>query len=329
MVKSGSLTTFFLPYNPTIITFSSDPAITTKCAYWWPKGKLSDAQDIDSECDFLWIDSDGHELAILQNREDLVQKAKVIYTTTHFFKQGTYYQKLKFLLELNGFTLLSHWYWEGQQGNAIFVKKNRFEAAMRSLNYVPHGVAAPSNPSLAWNMQRFFQPATGKSSHHNFDQIDFIYMINLDERPEKFALAAGGLAPFGIYPYRFSAVNGWKLSPTTLNQVGVQFHSETPRENFLATVYREIDGRDYVSNELIQENNTNYFSLGMSRGAIGIVLSHLSVLQDAYDSGYNTIWVMEDDQEAVADPRQIPELIRKLDRLEEWDILFYRHRYKR
>jgi acetolactate synthase-1/2/3 large subunit len=30
-------------------------------------------------------------------------------------------------------------------------------------------------------------------------------------------------------------------------------------------------------------------------GAIGIALSHLSILQDAYDSGYETVWVMEDD----------------------------------
>ena len=63
----------------------------------------------------------------------------------------------------------------------------------------------------------------------------------------------------------------------------------------------------------------------MSRGEIGIALSHLSVLQDAYDSGYETIWVMEDDIKIVSDPNMLSELIGELDVLlgkGNWDILF-------
>jgi hypothetical protein len=40
--------------------------------------------------------------------------------------------------------------------------------------------------------------------------IDFIYMINLDQRPEKWKLSVDQLAPYGITPCRFSAVNGWR-----------------------------------------------------------------------------------------------------------------------
>jgi GR25 family glycosyltransferase involved in LPS biosynthesis len=63
----------------------------------------------------------------------------------------------------------------------------------------------------------------------------------------------------------------------------------------------------------------------MPRGAIGIVFSHLSILQDAYDSGYHTVWIMEDDIEVVRDPDVLPDLIKELDAAvgeEGWDVLF-------
>jgi GR25 family glycosyltransferase involved in LPS biosynthesis len=68
-----------------------------------------------------------------------------------------------------------------------------------------------------------------------------------------------------------------------------------------------------------------YFAYQLSLGAIGIVLSHLSVLQDAYNSGYETIWVMEDDIEIMRDPHLISDYIDSLDIAVgrgNWDILF-------
>ena len=54
-------------------------------------------------------------------------------------------------------------------------------------------------------------------------------------------------------------------------------------------------------------------------------MSHLSILKDAYDAGYNTIWVMEDNIQVVRDPRVVPGLVDKLDATvgkNGWDILF-------
>jgi len=63
----------------------------------------------------------------------------------------------------------------------------------------------------------------------------------------------------------------------------------------------------------------------MPLGAIGCSLSHISVLQDAYDSGYQTIWVMEDDVEVLDDPHIVSALISELDSVvgaDRWDVLF-------
>jgi len=316
----------FIPYNPNILAINCNEDAPIECAHWWPNGSFFTQAALhpskNQKFDFVWIESNGAEFEIVKKLLDVLQKTSAIYTSTHFINQENHFSNLRSLLELSGFTLLSHWYWEGEKGNAIFLKREIFDAAMRTLNCSPNASNFSNYPSI-YNLKRFFRKVKQKPKDHSFDQIDFIYMINLDERPEKFSLAAGGLELYGISPYRFSAVNGWKLSLEAIQQLGVKFPSGTLKEKFLGSIYHEIDGAKYRSNQIIQEDGGTYFSIGLSQGAIGIVLSHLSVLQDAYDSGYQMIWVMEDDVEAVDNPRQIPGLIRNLDSVDpDWDILF-------
>lgn len=148
-------------------------------------------------------------------------------------------------------------------------------------------------------------------------------MINLDQRPEKFAKSMEQLAPYGIYPYRFSAVNGWELTLQAINDVGVRFEAWMPRD-LIATTYL-LDGQGEPYHEVMHDPERSYFCHCMARGTIGIFLSHLSVLQDAYDSGYETIWVMEDDIYVCRNPNEISNTIANLDALRGkngWDILF-------
>ncbi len=326
--KKTFFLTFFLPYNPTTIAYTQNSDAERICQFRWPKGHFYSHTDYLEDahrflwCDLLWIDSDGNELDILHKAANRVNQASVIFTTTHFFDEGAYYQNLRTFLESSGFTLLGHWYWENQNGQAIFIKSHLFNAAMRTLNFTPSNICITS--SAAENrMEQHFRKVDHKSSEHTMDGIDFIYMINLDERPEKFALTSFELSLYGIYPYRFSAVNGWQLPTSVLNQIGVKFTSPFGQEKFLGSIYREIDGQECLGNEIIKPDGETYFTLGMSRGAMGCALSHLSVLQDAYDSGYHTIWIMEDDVEVIDNPGQIPELIQKLDSLVgDWDILY-------
>lgn len=167
----------------------------------------------------------------------------------------------------------------------------------------------------------YFKQAEGKSDDmHRMENIDFIYMINLDERPEKFERSAQQLALWGIFPYRFSAVNGWELSLEAIQSVGVNFQPWMSTGGW-GTYYEEKE----PTHEYVYKTDRTYFCHCMSRGAIGIALSHLSVLQDAYDSGYETIWVMEDDIDVIQNPHFLSELIAHLDEAvgkEGWDILF-------
>ena len=169
----------------------------------------------------------------------------------------------------------------------------------------------------------YLKKAEGKKEEHRIRNIDFIYMINLDQRPEKFQFCTDQLSIYGIVPYRFSAVNGWDLSIEAIDEVGVKY-GPWMEDGHQATYYTSEDGLQ-PQYEYISVIGRTYFGERVYPGAIGIILSHLSVLQDAYDSGYGTIWVMEDDIKVLKDPLMLCDLIDKLDALvgkKGWDILF-------
>jgi len=177
---------------------------------------------------------------------------------------------------------------------------------------------------LEAKLEDHFKKPINKSDHHHMENIDFIYMINLDQRPEKFERSAQQLAIWGIEPYRFSAVNGWELSAETLTDVGIKYEPWMTLGHMMATYYEGQNWKE-AHHEFPHQQGRTYFCHCMSIGAIGICLSHLSILQDAYDSGYETIWVMEDDIEIIRSPYLLSDLIKKLDRQvgkDRWDILF-------
>jgi GR25 family glycosyltransferase involved in LPS biosynthesis len=180
-----------------------------------------------------------------------------------------------------------------------------------------------SSAALSADIEDHLKKIVDKSGLHSMRNIDFIYMINLDERPEKFHSCMERLSRYGIIPHRFSAINGWNLSIEAINELGVKF--EPWMNGGTMGTYYLLDGNFKPTHEIVHETGRNYFCHCMSRGAIGIVLSHLSVIQDAYDSDYETIWVMEDDVEFLNDPHLLSDLIEQLDAAvgkDQWDILF-------
>jgi len=177
-------------------------------------------------------------------------------------------------------------------------------------------------------VEEHLKEALNKTEGHSLRNVDFIYMINLDKRPEKYAMSCSQLNPYGIFPYRFSAVNGWELPLEVINDVGLKY--EPGMDRLVASAY-PIEAGGLVSHEYMSVFGRTYFVHCMARGTIGIAMSHISVLKDAYYSGYNRIWVMEDDIAVIKDPRMIPDLIDELDTLvgkDNWDVLFTDQDYR-
>ena len=117
--------------------------------------------------------------------------------------------------------------------------------------------------------------------------IDCIYVINLDERPEKWKTTSHELEKQNLHALRFSAINGWKLKDD----------------------YRQKLAGPYPTN--------------LSGGQTGCLLSHLSVVHDACIKGYSPVWVLEDDIKINEPPDVIEDLLERLFLIDpEWDLFF-------
>ncbi|MFI5334689.1 MAG: hypothetical protein ACHQT8_05955 [Chlamydiales bacterium] len=88
---------------------------------------------------------------------------------------------------------------------------------------------------LSADLEEHFKSVDNKSDLHRIRNIDFIYMVNLDQRPEKYASCVQQLEPFEIYPCRFSGVNGWELPLDVINEVGMKYAPWMP--NHWATCF--------------------------------------------------------------------------------------------
>lgn len=151
--------------------------------------------------------------------------------------------------------------------------------------------------------------------------IDFIYLINLDQRPEKKEDCLSQLAPYKIIPHRFSAICGWDLSAEALQELGVKFTSNMESSEWVLDAGNDLKS-EFLNNSSIGKT---VFSSSMTLGAIGCSLSHLSILEDAYQSGYETIWILEDDISIKKNPHLLSDYIDKLDLLigkDGWDVLY-------
>lgn len=163
-------------------------------------------------------------------------------------------------------------------------------------------------------------PPQGKDSGHSIPGIDYIYMINLDIRPEKFQKSLQQLKPYNITPYRFSAVYGKLLSSEVFEDIMLKYQ---PWMKKMEAVEYNKKTASFVKVKKMEKTGAPYACIHMTPGYAGSFLSHLSLLKDGLDSGYETIWILEDDIQVVKDPNSLSSLIKELDILvPDWDVLF-------
>ncbi len=134
---------------------------------------------------------------------------------------------------------------------------------------------------------KYLKPLEISDQNSGIDLIDCIYVINLDSRPGKWKGIKKQLDDRGLKYNRVSAVNGWEISYEQL---------------------KELCGP---------------YPIRLKKGEYGCILSHLSVLNDAYKRGFKHIWVLEDDAEFLEEIAQIPHLLKKLSKIDsKWDVFY-------
>ena len=150
--------------------------------------------------------------------------------------------------------------------------------------------------------------------------VDGLFLINLDKRPEKLEAAKKEFDNWGLSFCRFSAVEGYLLSSEEASAAGLIYdHTMKPMRAKLNLFIKQTE-------PLSQKHEGKAcFYKGMSPGALGCYLSHLSIIKKAYDLGLNRVWIFEDDVVFLKNPKEVEEKIEELNTLvglEGWDILF-------
>lgn len=172
------------------------------------------------------------------------------------------------------------------------------------------------------NIKQHLKIVENKKEEKEIRNIDFIYLINLDKRPDRLANMIRQFARFKILPHRFPAIHGWDLSQKVFEDIGFKVR---PTTSFDRPVhFSPVPGGAVPYLITASSFGKTCVHHTMAAGALGVYLSHLSILFDAYNSQYQTIWVLEDDVTVEKDPHILADCIDQLDELTNcaWDILY-------
>ena len=136
----------------------------------------------------------------------------------------------------------------------------------------------------------FLRPLNPPPSFSGVEGIDCVYVINLDKRSDRWESVKKQFDRQKITPYRVKAINGWEI----------------PKKQSLQLFDQDSD--------LLK------IQFG---GALGCLLSHISIYKNALDQEFETIWICEDDIEFKQSAKKISSLVQQLSILDpEWDVLY-------
>lgn len=154
-----------------------------------------------------------------------------------------------------------------------------------------HAMDASAEASY-WNVNEtsimhFLKPITIDEEPSGLVGVNCIYLINLDRRPERLARMKNTFKQYALHVQRFAAIDGQQLTNATKKAL------------------------------------FGPYPVRMTNGAIGCLLSHLSILYDAYERGFACIWILEDDVMMREDPQVFVPLLETLNKQDpEWDLFF-------
>ncbi len=132
----------------------------------------------------------------------------------------------------------------------------------------------------------------GNAVDSGIEDINCLYVINLNQRPKRWEHIQMLCAHYDLHPTRVNAVNGWNLSPEVLHRIRSPIR--------VGKKIKKLNG-----------------------GQIGCFLSHLSVYRDAIKRGYARVWIIEDDILILQNPQILSSLIATLETIDPvWDILY-------
>ncbi|MBS0625112.1 MAG: glycosyltransferase family 25 protein [Verrucomicrobia bacterium] len=151
--------------------------------------------------------------------------------------------------------------------------------------------------------------------------VDLIYLINLDRRPDRWKRCLEQFLPHKIRPHRVAGIIGWDLTQEVFDDIAMR--PKPPMQYDKGVHFKFVPG-GYPSEPFTEAAyGRPCLHKDAPAGGMGGCLTHYSNIYDGYVSGYNVIWTLEDDVTVKSDPHMISEYISRLNALApDWDVLY-------
>ena len=128
-----------------------------------------------------------------------------------------------------------------------------------------------------------------ENSYSGLEKIDSIYIINLKRRPDRKKNMEAIFSKNHLLPNFFDAIDGRNLTQNDFNILTAKGRAPSL----------------------------------WNRNQVGCLLSHLSIIKDAFDRNYECIWICEDDVKFVGSPNLLSSYINELNSLDQnWGCLY-------
>lgn len=141
----------------------------------------------------------------------------------------------------------------------------------------------------------------GKSSH-KMAGIDFIYVVTA-KICHRFNDLKRSFAKYGLNPYRFTAFESKDISFNSMLRTCL--HGSRRYSGIEANRLIVRGGEFVLDKGKMSSSKEGYVHRGMSLKSLSRSLSHISIIKDALDSGYETIWIMDSATELRRNPNDL------------------------
>ena len=142
--------------------------------------------------------------------------------------------------------------------------------------------------------------AKGKrKAKHNMAKIDFIYIIT-NKRCHRFDDLMRSFKKYNVTPYRFTSFGKKDLTSDLMFRTCVRGCRKFGQLTANKLVY--TSGEFKFATRKMCSNESGYVNRGMSQRQLARSLSHISIIKDALDSGYENIWIMDSGTQLRCDP---------------------------
>jgi hypothetical protein len=159
-----------------------------------------------------------------------------------------------------------------------------------------------------------------KGADHSMAKIDFIYAIARKEC-RRYTDFDYRFFKHSICPYRFTSIKSSELSYNTMDKACV--HGRNSFKKILANRLEVHNGKNILSQEKMYDYNVGFVHKHMSLRVLASSLSHLSVVKDAYDSGYQHVWILDSGTELRGDPNILSSYVQRAEEeVGDWTILY-------